>query len=543
MQTIILTALFVAAAATDVWGRVATLEITGLRVSVDSAAQTLTTRFTVTGGETNVAVYAELSADGGATFPLRLESADGTTNVPTGVEVSPSWKYDKSILSAYPLAPDVEGYRLRVVAEAGDAPNIAQWVANVDEARMLSDLQFLTQSFRHRSANPEHLEACRQMILQRLESLGYEVRTQSFDYQGYEGKNFLARKPGYFSPNNVLVVDGHYDGVSVTPGADDNATAVAAVLEIARVLAPFSFKKTLEFAAFDLEEVALNGSGAYVREGTLPGDVVEGALNMEMIGYYSDEPNSQQVPAGFDLLFPEATQQVNADERRGNFITNVGNPQSRALQDSFTNAAARYVPELRVVNLNVAPQFYAVASDLLRSDHASFWLNQKPALMLTDGSNFRNPHYHLASDTIGTLNLTFMKRVTQATLATAAEWVEPLAANTAAVVSSYFQLPLPTSFRRAPSTIFDFKVFPNPFTHETHFEFRTTAPWTLEITDAAGRQVRRFDGRAGAHQGLWNGRDATQRLVPYGAYFAKLSAGDHAVSKTLLFIDAHDHDH
>ena len=529
--------------ATSVWGRSATVEITALRVTVDSTAQTLTTHFTVTGGGANVAVYAELSADGGLTFPLRLESADGTTTVPTGAEVSPAWLYNKELLAAHPLSPGVEGYRLRVVAEAGEAPNIADWVAAVDEARMLTDLQFFTQSFRHRTSDPAHLAACRDRIRERLETLGYDVRTQTFDYQGYEGKNFLGRKPGSLSPSNVLVVDGHYDGVSVTPGADDNATAVAALLEIARVLAPYTFKKSLEFAAFDLEEVALNGSGAYVREGTLPNDVIEGALNMEMIGYYSDEPNTQQVPAGFDLLFPEATQQVNADERRGNFITNVGNPQSQALQDSFTRAAARYVPELRVINLNVSPQFYAVASDLLRSDHASFWFDQKPALMLTDGSNFRNPHYHLASDSVGTLNLTFMKRVAQATLATAAEWVEPVTADGAAAVSPYFALPLPATFRQAPQSIFDFKVYPNPFNRELRFEFRTTEPWTLEITDALGRQVQSFRGPAGYRQGVWNGRDRSERILPHGAYFAKLSAGPHAVTKTLVIMEPHDHNH
>jgi hypothetical protein len=522
--------------------RTAGWAITGLRASVDSAAQILTARFTIEGTGT-ARVYAELSPDDGLTFPIRLQSADATNQAPTGVEVETRWKYGADVLAAHPLAPGVAGYRLRIVAESGLAPSVESMVAAVDSVRMLDDLRFLTASFRHRTADPAHLDSCRQYIRRRLETLGYDVRLHTFDYQGYEGKNYLGRKSGTLSPKNVLVVDGHYDGVSVTPGADDNATAVAAVLEIARVLAPYKFKKTLEFAAFDLEEVALNGSGAYVQNGLLPGDVVDGALNLEMIGYYSDQPNSQQIPAGFDLLFPEATQQVNAQQRRGNFITNVANPQSKALQDSFTAAAARYVPQLRVINLNVAPTFYGVASDLLRSDHASFWFNQMPALMLTDGSNFRNPHYHRASDTIGTLNLSFMKQVTQATLATAAQWVEPSAADAAQAVSPPFDLPLPTAFRRVNPTIHDFKVYPNPFEREVRFEFRADVPWTLEITDAAGRLVHQLRGPVGFRSGVWNGRDRTDNPLPYGAYFAKLTAGQDAVTKILIAFPPHAHDH
>ncbi|MCS7086511.1 MAG: M28 family peptidase, partial [Bacteroidia bacterium] len=435
------------------------------------------------------------------------------------------------------------GYVLRLRAEGGPSPDVADWVAAVDAERMTADLRFLTQSFRHRSSDPQHLEACRDFIRQRLESLGYPTRLHTFDYQGYEGKNYLARKAGIGAPERVLIVDGHYDGVAQTPGADDNATAVVALLEIARILAPHRFRKTLEFAAFDLEESGLVGSRAYVQNGTLENDVVEGALNMEMIGYYSDQPNSQQIPPGFDLLFPEATQQVTADQRRGNFIANVGNPQSKALQDSFSSAAARYVPELKVVNLNVAPQFYAVASDLLRSDHASFWLAQQPAIMLTDGSNFRNPHYHLPSDSLATLNLNFMTRVTQAVLATAALWAEPLPEYWGFALSSPFSL-APDVVARPPSPgVCDFNVMPNPFARRTTLEFRAAQAWTLEIADVGGRAVFRARGRKGFHRIEWDGRDLENHPLPNGVYFVRIAAGDRVASKILLMQEPHAHDH
>jgi hypothetical protein len=140
-----------------------------------------------------------------------------------------------------------------------------------------------------------------------------------------------------------------------------------------------------------------------------------------MIGYYSDKPNSQEIPAGFNLLFPDATNQINANQKRGDFITNVANASSSALGLLFSTTAQQYVPGLKVISL-VVPGNGTIAPDLLRSDHAPFWFAGKPALMLTDGANFRNECYHTPSDTLdGKLSFTFMSNVVKATVVAAAQ--------------------------------------------------------------------------------------------------------------------------
>ena len=173
-----------------------------------------------------------------------------------------------------------------------------------------------------------------------------------------------------------------------------------------------------------LEEDGLVGSTRYVSSGIPAGDQIAGVFNFEMIGYYSEQPNTQTLPNGFNLLFPDANAAVINNQYRGDFITNVGNTVSLPLAMAFAEAAALYVPDLKVITLNV-PGNGQLAPDLLRSDHAPFWFGNYPALMLTDGANFRNECYHTPQDTFDhKLNFTFMANVTKATLAAAAKLAE-----------------------------------------------------------------------------------------------------------------------
>ena len=192
-------------------------------------------------------------------------------------------------------------------------------------------------------------------------------------------------------------------------------------MEAARLLSRFPADKSLRFIGFDLEESGLIGSTQYVAN-FLPADEhIAGVLNFEMIGYFSQAPNSQTLPAGFNLLFPDAYNAVAAQQFRGNFITNVGNAKSAALVDLFDQSAATYVPNLRVVSLK-APGNSEVAPDLRRSDHTPFWQAGISALMITDGANFRNACYHTAKDTAeDKLTFSFMADVLRATIATAAQ--------------------------------------------------------------------------------------------------------------------------
>jgi hypothetical protein len=272
------------------------------------------------------------------------------------------------------------------------------------------------------------LMAIRDTLVNRFTGLGFQVNTQNVTYGGATVPNVIGRHPGLYQDTRTYIVDGHYDAVANTPGADDNATAVVGTLIAAKVLGQYRFRKSLRFIGFSFEEQGLIGSGQYVQHGIPAWDQIEGVLNLEMIGYYSDEPNSQEVPTGFEVLFPAAIADLAADGYRGNFLTVVGNTASNPLIAAFQAAADTYVPQLRRIPLSVLGNGL-IAPDLRRSDHARFWDAGIKALMLTDGSEFRNNNYHTPADVPATLHMEFLTNCVKATVAAAAALAEPVNAG------------------------------------------------------------------------------------------------------------------
>jgi hypothetical protein len=239
----------------------------------------------------------------------------------------------------------------------------------------------------------------------------------------YHCINFESTKHGHSHPAQMVVLDAHYDSAPNSPGADDNASGVAGVIEAMRILSNYSFKKSLRFLFFDLEEAGLVGSNVYASLQVHKRDSIKGVINFEMIGYHSDLPNTQDFPTGFNVLFPEAYNEVLANQRRGDFIINVGNTNSKELKNAFHNNTKSHVPELKIISLEV-PGTGTIAPDLRRSDHATFWDRNIPALMITDGANFRNKNYHTPRDSAHYLNFNFMADVVRAAMATMIELAE-----------------------------------------------------------------------------------------------------------------------
>ena len=122
--------------------------------------------------------------------------------------------------------------------------------------------------------------------------------------------------------DSVLILGGHYDGVNISPAADDNGSAVLGVLEAAKILSQYNFKRSVRFLGFDLEELGLLGSKAYTTNGIYGYEKIKAMIDFEMIGFFSNRNNSQTFPNGFNLLFPSQYNQVAADNNRGNFINN-----------------------------------------------------------------------------------------------------------------------------------------------------------------------------------------------------------------------------
>ncbi len=374
-----------------------------------------------------VEVLLQAGALGTGQFDLPTGTATGAIgpDIQPGTGKTITWE-----VGPWLTDPGIAGMAVRLVAEDPDPVDIQAIVDGVDSNRIRSDLALL-EGIRHRIADPVHLTEVQTLLVDSLAAWGWAVVEQQFPYGSYTGRNILAQRTGTVSPDTAYMVGAHYDGVAGTPGADDNASGVAGCLEVMRVLAPYHFRTTLRMAAFDLEETGLVGSGRYVQEAIPDGETVAGLFNLEMIGYYSETPNSQTLPAGFELLYPGFYNELTAEGFKGDFITNVGEAvHSVSLMNQFAEAAAVYVPGLKVKSLVAPVAWQTLTPDLARSDHAPFWVAGIPAVMLTDGSEFRNPNYHTPNDTLGSLNLTFLSSVVKATVAALVQLAEIRLADT-----------------------------------------------------------------------------------------------------------------
>ncbi len=280
-------------------------------------------------------------------------------------------------------------------------------ITGISETRLVDHLKALVGT-RHPVTEPKALEAAADYILGQMNQAGLDPIEECFG--GDEGKafvNLIGRHAGSRGNQDVLVVGAHYDTVAGTDGADDNASGLAVLLEVARVLSPMRGRRTIEFVAFSMEEAGFLGSDHYVNELRRKKVPLWGAIVLECVGYTDRRPGSQQTPEGFPFSLPD----------QGDFIGLVGNETASMIKEAFESAALRDSPSLPVVSLLV-PGNGALFPDSRRSDHVPFWDRGYRAVMLTDTANFRNPHYHQKSDRLETLDLPFMAAVARA-LATA----------------------------------------------------------------------------------------------------------------------------
>jgi Zn-dependent M28 family amino/carboxypeptidase len=255
---------------------------------------------------------------------------------------------------------------------------------------------------RHADSEPDNNHLTGQWIASQLRSYGYETK-----FQGEFG-NVVAR-PKQSSGTSCIVVGAHYDSVPGCPGADDNASAVAALLACAKALAVTTPARPVWFVSFNREEDGMVGSADFVTELVEHKRVaVREAHILEMVGYCDPRPGSQSLPSGLPVRVPN----------RGDFLGILANNGSTSVADSILQAAKTYRPDFPVLSLKVYLSFEQLLPVLLRSDHAPFWKTGIPAVMWTDTSEFRNPHYHQVSDTPQTLDYDFLRAVTQILIAT-----------------------------------------------------------------------------------------------------------------------------
>ncbi|MBI2347102.1 MAG: M28 family peptidase [Deltaproteobacteria bacterium] len=247
-------------------------------------------------------------------------------------------------------------------------------------------------------SSPRHLAAVESYIEKEFESYGLSVDSDAFTYWGRGYRNVIGRL-GAARGGPLIILGAHFDSVEGSPGADDNASGVAVLLEAARILSTLRLRSQVLFCAFNLEELNMVGSTHFAKKLKAAGADIRAMVSLEMVGFTSAKPGGQQYPAGLRWFYPD----------RGDFIGVVGNWRSGVLLRQFSRLL-RQVHGLSVETLTVLGNGFLVPQVRL-SDHSPFWDLGYPALLVTDTSFFRNPHYHGPSDTVETLDLDFMAKV------------------------------------------------------------------------------------------------------------------------------------
>ena len=247
---------------------------------------------------------------------------------------------------------------------------------------------------------PAHRRS-QELIVERLEAMGLEPQVQPFEWAGAPGAemaNIELRLPGATSDAPIVIVCAHYDSVPHTGGADDNGSGVAALLELARRSAHRSLAKEVRLLWLDAEEIGLAGGRAWLEQvGETDLGRILGVINLETVAYLDRRPGSQKMPPGSQALHDPGDV--------GDFIFVIANQASADLAATVElGLTAETGAGFRVEVFDRLPGVGWIMPDSRRSDHASFWDRNVPAVLLTDTANFRNPHYHRPSDLPETLD-------------------------------------------------------------------------------------------------------------------------------------------
>lgn len=312
------------------------------------------------------------------------------------------------------------------------SPGMRKWLdaitGQINPAR-LYDLVLALPAPRNRLHWPQAMREADDIILAEFQEVGWAAERRPFlftnavgfvdhgdsladfmqpvIYPRLEGANVIASKEGEVSPDAIVVL-GHSDTVRDTPGANDNTASVAALLELARVLAPYRFRHSIILAATDMEELDLFGAKALLPELQQERNIL-GAINFETMAYTSSEPDTQLLPPGLGLIYRQQVRRILDRHSRGDFTTIIYNGPATKLAATLAAGlaylAGAHAPlllrdplDLPLIGRLLLRSFPA-AQNFSRGDHAPFWQARIPAIQITDTANFRYAHYHKATDT------------------------------------------------------------------------------------------------------------------------------------------------
>lgn len=281
--------------------------------------------------------------------------------------------------------------------------NTTEWKGQVDKNLLKKHVKTLSSILPHRSVDVDELNHSAKYIYKELKKYSIDVKYQKYSVMGVNYYNVIATfGPKYI--DSLYVVGAHYDSFDGLPGADDNASGVAGIIELARLFSLKAPPVSIQLVAFSLEEppyFRTDDMGSYVHAKSLHDDSVNVALmiSLEMIGYFSEVDHSQKYPVSImEYVYPTT----------GNFISVVGG-LSHISETRFMKKNMRKASPLSVYSIN-APSFIP---GIDFSDHLNYWYFDYPAVMVTDTSFYRNKNYHTKYDTWDKLDYIKMAMVVQ----------------------------------------------------------------------------------------------------------------------------------
>lgn len=274
---------------------------------------------------------------------------------------------------------------------------------NASTHALRSHIEHLAGTIGERNVyHPHKLKAAAHYIAHQWALQGYHVERQAYEVEGVTCENLEATRPGNARKSEIILLGAHYDTVPGSPGANDNGTGVAALLELSRLFATVHPELTLRFVAFVNEEHPFfangtQGSMVYAKAAKKRGDKIRLMASLETIGSYFDAPGTQTYPPLFKHFYPD----------RGNFIGFVTNFRSGRAMRRLAKAF-RANSDFPLETTATFPFIPGIGW----SDHRSFWVEGYPAVMITDTAFHRYEHYHLPSDTPDKIAFPEFTRVT-----------------------------------------------------------------------------------------------------------------------------------
>lgn len=510
------------------FGRNVAPEISNISVVVGIQQQLVKIEYDLHDNENDLmSVAIRISDDNGKTFNFFPDSLTGHVGYPvtSGNNKQIMLHYNANVTNEDSL---MHKYVVKIIADDRQEMDIHDIIAQVDSIQIKNYLHSI-YGIRCYQDDPSQVEPKKQFIKQCFENNGLDAELQSFQYYQHDADNIIGTKHGTTNEKKTVILCGHYDTSDKSPGAHDNGSGVAGMLEVMRVLSAFNFEYTIKFIAFDLEESGLIGSKHYVENALANKEDIIGVINLDCIGYYCNQPGCHKRGPTSNLMRFMGQQLydlVAAHNFVGDFVFNIANNNSKFMMDTFDSCATTYVPELNVLSnmffdINGGPS----------SDHKYFWINNYKAIFISD---LRGATWHTPNDTLGIFNFNYYSQIVKTITAVMAKFAQiqhcGVGISKSVQINShivYFDKTKPCHFHLQQN-------YPNPFNPSTTIEFQLSNPAnvSLKIYNLLGEHVETILNEfrsAGTYRIVWNADGLSG-----GLYFMKMQSGNYTKMRKLI---------